>query len=156
MSARGYLLDTNVFNGVCKRQIALTAFAGKRLYATHVQRTELAQASEDLRTALLKTFADIAPAPKPTATAVWDDTPWDESTWSDDDGMYNALLARIGRLDKKIRPLNQSRDARIAEVAIKQELTLVTNDRKLAQAAQEHGCVVMTLEDLLLGASGEA
>jgi rRNA-processing protein FCF1 len=76
---------------------------------------------------------------------VWDDSKWDETKWPSDDGLYEALLRRIRVLDKKNKPLNQSRDARIAETAIRAGLTLVTDDPRLSKATLEHGGKVLTL-----------
>ena len=72
--------------------------------------------------------------------------------------MYDRLFARIKELDvaksKKNRdPMNQSRDARIAETAIKAGLKLVTNDRNLKEATTEAGGIVINFEEFCAGVS---
>jgi predicted nucleic acid-binding protein len=145
----GYMLDTHVFNRIADGEIPLATLKERRVVATHVQRTELERTSDPARRQyLLSVFRCLAPENMPTKTAPWDDTPWDESEWSSSDDLYDRSLVRIQQLDqaakKKPRdPDNQTRDARIAEAAIRENLILVTNDPQLSQAAREHGCRVI-------------
>jgi len=143
MNKAGYMLDTVVFNSVAKGRLAWVA--GHEVFTTHVQRDELMRTSDfAIRDRLLEAFKVIDPTSLPTDTAIWDDSRWDEAKWSSEDGMCERLLMRIVELDKESGkkprdPLNPSRDARIAETAIKAGLTLVTDDANLAQAATEQG-----------------
>jgi hypothetical protein len=134
MNETGYMLDTTVFNHVKEKRFPSAAFLGRKICATHVQLDELGR-TPDLTTKadLLQIFTDIAPASLATDTPVWDDSKWDETKWPSDDGLYEALLRRIRVLDKKNKPLNQSRDARIAETAIRAGPTLVTDDPSALQ-----------------------
>ena len=132
----GYMLDTNLFNGLVDDKVSLNKFQGKKLMATHVQRDELNATSERTRRAnLLSMFEFISADSIPTNTSVWDDTVWDGGKWSEQDKLYEKMLAELKKLDKAAgkRPtaINQSRDVRIAETAIKNNLTLVTDDKNL-------------------------
>jgi hypothetical protein len=84
----------------------------------------------------------------PPSTAVWDDSKWDESKWSDGK-KYEDILHRLEVLDrnsgKKHRFANQSRDARIAESAIENGLTLVSRDQNLIEIMREFGGKFLSL-----------
>jgi hypothetical protein len=145
-----FMLDTTVFNHMKDKGVPIAVFLGRRMFATHVQLDELGRTPDPAKKAeLLQIFAEIAPDRLATETSIWGDTNWDEGKWSADDGLYEKLLQRIRELDKKPRPLNQSRDARIAETAIKNGLTLITDDPRLRKAAVEHGGKVMTLAEFI-------
>ena len=142
------MLDTNVFNHVQDGQIELEQFAGHELFTTHVQHDELMRTRcPDKKAKLLSVFQKIELKIIPTNTFVADDSRIDQAKCSISGGLYETLLNRIQELDKKTGKkkleINQSRDARIAETAIKEGLTLVTNDQNLTQAAQENGCHVV-------------
>jgi len=146
--SRKYILDTNVFNHVLDGKISPEELQGHELFATHVQRDELEQTnSSERRIKLLSVFKYVAPNLIPTKSAGWGVSRWGQCEWSDNDGVYEAILDRVKHLDemsKKTKlPENQSRDALIAETAIKAGLTLVTNDKNLTIAAQGNGCQVV-------------
>ena len=147
-NARGYMLDTVIFNRVQDGALPFAVLSEMRVYSTHIQRDELESVrNESRRTALLATFAAVDAVQTSTRTAIWGDTPWGESSWSADDGEYEWLLARLRELDGKDRGLNQSRDARIAETALKEGLILVTDDKNLARTFQERGgCAIRSKE----------
>jgi hypothetical protein len=146
------ILDTNIFNSVLDGTCKPDLFLKHEVFVTHIQKDEL-QATPDphRRADLLATFANISSVSVPTKTAVWDDTPWDGSEWSAEGGLYERILARITSLDstagKRKALINQSRDARIAEVAVANRIILVTNDRSLATATTEHGGQALTLPE---------
>jgi predicted nucleic acid-binding protein len=147
----GYMLDTNFFNRVVAGEIAVDLIARYAVFATHVQRDELGRTRDDAKRAqLLAAFDAVGPGMKPTSTAVFDDSKWDECQWSADDGVYEAMLARLEALDrasdKPWKEFNQSRDIRIAETAIKNGLMLVTNDANLATVMLEFGGNTITAE----------
>jgi predicted nucleic acid-binding protein len=145
-----YMFDTNVFNRVVDGSIGCEVLLGRTIFATHVQRDEL-NATRDAakRHALLALFEVVETVP--TSSAIWDVSGWDEAHWSDADGFYERLLARIRELDGRKRKSehNQSRDALIAETAIKRQFALVTEDSNLARATAEFGGKVKSLSEFL-------
>jgi predicted nucleic acid-binding protein len=156
----GYMLDTNVFNDVVAGRIGVDFIARYTVFATHVQRDELEHTqNDDKRANLLSVFHAIDPGMKPTSTAVWDDSVLDNCQFSAEDGVYEKMLVRLEELDrasrKKSRELmNTSRDVRIAETAIKNDLTVVTTDMNLAKVTREFGGSVLSLEEFRECSSG--
>lgn len=145
---RKYILDTNVFNHVLDQKISLEELQGHELFSTHIQEDELKQTpSLQKRESLLSVFKRADTINIPTKTTVWGVSAWGRGEWSSGDGMYDAILERVRTLDrtsgKKKLPENQSRDALIAETAIKAGLILITNDKNLTIAARENGCQVV-------------
>jgi predicted nucleic acid-binding protein len=140
---KGYMLDTNVFNAVAAGSLPRHSLAGRRIFASHVQERELAQTGDAQRRGqLLSEFTRIRPN-SVSVTAVWDDSPWDSASWAAEDGMFEQISCRLVKLDrragKRNKGFNQSRDVRIAEAAIRDGLTLVTNDRNLKAVVQDLG-----------------
>src|SRR5262249_27316109 len=97
------------------------------LLATHVQWDELNAAKENYpqRAAkLLAAFQKVDPTMDSTASAFWDVSNRDQSTWSAEDGVEQQMLERLTQLDaeegKKHRdPKNRIRDVLIGHTAIK-------------------------------------
>jgi predicted nucleic acid-binding protein len=150
----GFMLDTNVFNRALAGEIPPSAFSGRPIFTTHIQRNELENTPDnDKRERLLETFKAFDPTNVPTSSFVFDVSEWDMACWSDDDGVWEAILARIKELDraagKRPLPLNQERDATVAETAIKLRLTLLTNDRTLSAVVGEFGGKALGLDALL-------
>jgi hypothetical protein len=145
----GYMLDTTVFNAVVKARLPLSALAGRRLFATHVQLDELENTScEQLRARLRAAFEEIAAERLPTESAVWDVSKWDQAKWPAEDGNFEKMLARLEELDGKKRHPNQLRDILIAETAIKNSLTLVSGDPNLRTVTTEFGGRVIEMGSL--------
>ena len=74
----------------------------------------------------------------PTETFCFDVSHFDIDNWGDGQ-LFNSLKAC---LDAKKKKTNNTQDALVAEVAIVQELTLVTADADLAGVARQHGAKV--------------
>ena len=120
MTHAGFMLDTTVFNHIKQKRFPSAVFRGRKIFATHVQPDELGRTPNLITKAdLLQIFTEIGPASLATDTAVWGDSKWGKTKWSSKDGLYRKLRRRIQELDGKTIPLKQSRDARIAETAIK-------------------------------------
>jgi predicted nucleic acid-binding protein len=154
-SVNGFMLDTNAFDAAAKMKLPANSFAGVAVYSTHVQRDELsATKNEAIKLELLGMYGAVDAEQLATETAVWDDSRWDEARWSWGDGLYERLLTEIIALDasakkKSAEAMNQSRDARIAETAIRNRLTLVTNDIGLAAATKSCGGRAISLAAFL-------
>jgi predicted nucleic acid-binding protein len=147
-----YMLDTNVFNRLLDGQVSIDAFRGLRLVATHVQLDELRATKNPARRAELKsTFEEIDPTMDSTASAFWDVSNWDQSSWTED-GVADRMLARLRQLDagagKKPRdPKNQTRDVLIAHSAISINATLISEDEPLRQLVSTFGGRAISVTD---------
>jgi hypothetical protein len=156
MTQTGFMLDTNIFDKVAKdtTRMLLSSLRGRNLFATHIQWEELNQTSDSgRRKELLVTFKDIDAQDIPTENAVYDLSVWDRSKYSPDDGVYEAMLKRLRRLDEDAdksprNPKNQQRDILIAQTSIRRGLLLVSNDRNLRIVTAEFGGTAINLDDL--------
>jgi predicted nucleic acid-binding protein len=149
-----YLLDTNALSNVFEGGLAVDEFRSLSLIVTHVPADEL-RATRDATKAkgLLAVFEQIGPEETPTRSAVWGVSRWDKANWPDEDGMFDRMLARLGELDaasgkKPKNPANQPRDILTAETAVKNGLTLVTDDGNLRTVTVEFGGNVIRLAEL--------
>src|ERR1700730_13174846 len=143
MVAEGHILDTNLFNDVADGKVLLSAFAGRRLFATHVQLDELNNTPDiERREKLCAPFQRVAPDQLITSGAIWGVSKWGEAAWAEDD-----LLARmrpvLEELDKRGRKKttahNEGCDLLTAATSLKRGLTLVTNDQRLRKVVQQFG-----------------
>lgn len=147
---KSYIFDTNVFNRLADGKIQLSDISDGILFATHVQLDELRATEGVRREQLLATFKQVGPTLIPTETFCWDVSGFDNARWSDGQ-LFNSLKACLNAKEKKSgrkanrKKVNSAQDALIAEVAIVQNLTLVTADIDLADAAREHGASVQLI-----------
>jgi hypothetical protein len=138
----GYMLDTTEFNAVAKGHVPISEFAGRRLFATHVQLDELDQTPcEQLRAELRASFEEIAAVSLPTESAVFDVSRWDQAKWPANDSVFKNMFASLEARDKtsEKRHLNRLRDIVIAETAIRNGLILVSRDANLRAVTIEFG-----------------
>ena len=141
-AAQAYMLDTNVFDRVLEGKISLSSFVGHRLLVIGIQRDELSKAQDPRRTALLATFEAISPEVGLASSFALDieGAGWGQAYWNDGSGNFQKMRKRLQALDPKNKhPLNQERDILIAETAIKNGVTLVSDDRNLRQVVSEFG-----------------
>jgi hypothetical protein len=148
-----YMLDTNAFDRTADGNIPADAFRGRRLFVTHLQLDEIrAIPAEKRRASLLGRFNEIGAEMVPTSTGIFGDSYFGQAEWSSEDGVYEAMLARLQELDKaagkRPRGFNQSRDVRIAETALRHGYTLVTDDSSLGIVMRERGGRAIRPEDL--------
>ena|ERR1700692_4106185 len=147
-----YMLDTNVFNAILRENISTDTFKKREILVTHVQQDELHSTTDKTRREELRAiFLDVHSISVLTDTMIWDNSRWDECNWSSTDGLYDNLLSDLKEADRKkgkrTKGFNQSRDARIAETAIHQKATLVTDDEPLAEVARAYGCPTLATQD---------
>src|ERR1700730_18752589 len=142
-SAQAYMLDTNVFNRVLDGEISISSFGGHRLLVTGIQRDELSKTKDNVRrTALLATFEAISPEVRLASSFAFgiEGAGFDQAYWNDGSGNFEKMRKRLQELNPKNKnPLNQERDILIAETAIKNSATLVSDDRNLRQVVSEFG-----------------
>lgn len=145
----GYIFDTNIFNRIVDGEIDAAALSGKAdLFATHIVLNELQRTRRhERRERLLKVFEALDPKRIPTESAVWGVSEWGAAKWTADDNLYQYLLEGLNA-ENGGKP-NNTHDALIAETAICNDLTLVTEDRDLAKVAANHGAVVVDFQVFL-------
>ena len=134
-----YVVDTNIFNHLHDGLLSPSALPSDGTFvATKVQLHELEKTPEySRRLALIETFCGLAPELVLTESFAFDipGSGFDESKWGD--GERVAVLKN--RLDAMERRPNNWHDAIIAEVALVNGYVLLTSDRNLARASNQHG-----------------
>lgn len=147
-----YMLDTNVFNDVLDGKIPLTSLRGRWLFVIGVQVHELRATRDDSRRAdLLAVFDEIRPGSTLASSFCFgiEGAGFDEANWNDGSGKFDKMLALLQHFDnhkrKKKNRLNQVRDILIAESAIKNGATLISNDSNLRKVVFEFGGSAMGL-----------
>ena len=142
-----YMFDTNIFNRILDRKINLSRLSGKDCYVTHVQFDEI-QATRDKnrRLELERIFSQVSRTELPTESAVFGVSRLGKSRLSDGE-LYSKILQKLGQLNAK-KP-NNTKDALIGETALANNITLVTEDRDLAQVISEFGGLVCRMQDVI-------
>ncbi len=146
------MLDTNVFNRLLDGNISPSSFEGHRLLVTGIQRDELSKTKDDARrTALLATFEAISPEVGLASSFALgiEGAGFDQAYWNDGSGNFEKMRKRLQALDRNKKPLNQERDILIAETAIKNGATLVSDDRNLRQVVAEFGGCAIELDNII-------
>ena len=143
------MFDTNVFNKILDEDIDVECMhKGKPYFVTHIQQNEIENTKNlDRRTALLNTFHGINKTQVPTESAFYDISVWDGANWSAEDGVIKEIIQRLNAKNKSKK--NNGQDALIAETALKNRYTLVTNDGDLREVMQDMGGIAMSVQELL-------
>ena len=141
------MFDTVIFNRIVEHKVSVELLAEcVNVYVTHVQHDEInATSCPEKKVELNQVFVDLAPKERPTESAVFDVSEWDNASFPEDDGLCEQIKAA---LDKCQRKKNNIQDALIAETAIKNNFTLVTDDRDLREEASKLGAECMSWEEL--------
>jgi predicted nucleic acid-binding protein len=137
MADETMMLDTNVFNHLLDGSINPAQFAGKVLVATHVQRDEINQTRDPNRRASLhQLFAQTISKEAATSSMVAGISVAGSACPSDGE----LLLRMKNELDKHNGDQrgNNMKDALIAETALRNGWTLVSNDADLIDVATRH------------------
>jgi predicted nucleic acid-binding protein len=144
-----YIFDTNIFNRILDGNIDPIFISNKvKLRATHVEIDELkATSNKERRQKLLKVFEAIAPVQVSTESAVWGVSKWGKAKWTKEDNLYQLILDALNTANGGRK--SNIQDALIAETAIFNKLTLVTEDIDLSEVAKKYGCEVISLEIFL-------
>lgn len=155
------MFDTVAFNRALDTEGAVEllsryAHTHMRIFATHVQRDELAKTPDcDRRSKLLDTFEVLVPKEEgsnlggkiPTESAAWNVSAWNQAKWGSDDGLFEVILSDLNQCKKK---QNNVQDALISETAIQNNLALVTDDCNLTTITNKHGGRTLSFEKLML------
>ncbi|MEW6066994.1 MAG: PIN domain-containing protein [Nitrospirota bacterium] len=128
-----YMFDTNIFNRILDGVVEITKFRTKAHFcATHVQLDELkATSNTQRRQELISVFEEVSENNEvPTESFVLDVSRLDKAKLGDEENnLYSKVKAEIDKRNKN-KP-NNIQDALIAETAIKNNITLVTEDTDL-------------------------
>lgn len=132
-----YMLDTNVFNalrdGIASQNLLPE---GGVFVVTSVQRRELEANPDPIdRDRLLKIFKDVAPDFVETTAALFGESEFDGSQYSDG----KAFTEFFDALNDRAKRKNNHRDALIALTSIQNHHTLITSDRPLAEVTESFG-----------------
>ncbi len=140
-----YIFDTNIFNRILDGEINVGLIKARaELCATHIELNELQNTRDsERRQQLLEIFQACGPEQIPTESAVWDVSEWGSAKFTSKDNLYQPIVEALN--EKNGGKDNNTHDALIAETAIRNALTLVTEDQDLAQVAAEHGGSVINL-----------
>jgi predicted nucleic acid-binding protein len=135
----GFMFDTNVFNRILDGKIDVGRFPSSEPYfVTHIQRNEIENTrNPERREALLNTFHGVGHTQVPTESAYFGVSEWGAAKWSAEDGVIEAIIEKLN--NKNNGKKNNGLDALIAETAIKNDHTLVTEDRDLREVVLEMG-----------------
>lgn len=133
-----YVVDTCVFNWLADGRILRDALPSDGGFAiTHIQVDEINDTKDgELRARLLLAQASLHCELLPTETFLFDQSRWDYARWGDGK-LFSSLKSKLDLLNGGKK--SNSRDALIAEVAIANAYTLLTADRDLKSATEEHG-----------------
>jgi predicted nucleic acid-binding protein len=154
---QAYMLDTNIFNALLKRDISAAVFAGRRLLVIGVQADELnATRDTQKREKLLNVFEEVNPKVVLASSFAFgiEGAGFGQAEWNDGSGLFEKMRDRLRQLDKESgkknkdplkQALNQERDILIAETAIKNHATLVSGDENLRKVVSEFGGHAITI-----------
>lgn len=132
-----FILDTNIFNRILDTGIRGPFNSGVELFATHIELDELRNTRNfERRKNLLDVFQEIGSKQIPTESAVWGVSKWGHAKWTSVINLYTSVLNALNAKNGGKR--NNMHDALIAETAIRNNLTLVTEDRDLADVTTDH------------------
>jgi len=142
-----YIFDTNAFNNFLDAQDN-TPLHSVSILATHVQLAEIKATKDDeRRNCLLNVFSEITDEVKKTESMVF---PLIFGAQKFGDGTYENLLESLNQevsqfsTKKRLKKENgHSNDAQIAEVALKNKYTLVTDDNELIKVFENYGGKVL-------------
>jgi predicted nucleic acid-binding protein len=145
----GFMLDTNVFNHLVENGLP-AQYLPKPTYVTHIQRDELENTRDPVKRAALLTTLRLARARSvATESLVLDVSRWGEAKWGQEDGLFEQMLEALGALNKN-KP-NNMQDILIAETALRNEYTLITDDKDLAKVMGQFGGKVASSQAYLIG-----
>jgi rRNA-processing protein FCF1 len=145
---QNFMFDTNIFNHVLDGGVDVAPFVGKAHFLiTHVQVDELSKTSDPCRkTSLLAVFESVPQKTVPTKTFVLGTSKLDRAEVGEGT-LYAKMKSELDQLNKS-KP-NNVKDALVAETAVKNEFTLVTDDVDLSQVTKHNGGFCLNLTEFL-------
>ncbi len=141
-----YMFDSNVFDDLVSGKINLEKIERYKqktkaeFYITHIQIDEINSCSDKEKRSILFLFmTKIRPITIPTYSCVLDISRYENSRYSD------------GKLLEEFRKGNieHTEDALIGETALKEDITLITNDKTLHKRLNEKGGKSFLVDDFI-------
>lgn len=146
-----YMFDTNIFNRILDGVVEITKFRDKAsFYATHVQLDELkATSNTKRRQELIAVFEEVVGKNRvSTVSFVLDISRLDEAKLGhEENNQYSKIKAELDKRNNS--RLNNIKDALIAETAIKNKTTLVTEDTDLMSVMKSFGGKCANINEIL-------
>ena len=141
-----YLFDTNIFNRILDGDLDLNKMNNMEIFVTHVQLDEIQATKNNVRRSqLVSIFSRVLCEELPTESWVLGISRLDEVKLSDG-VLYEQLLQKLNKLNKAKR--NNRQDTLIAETAMANGITLVTDDHDLSQAISALGGTACNLDNI--------
>lgn len=133
------MFDTNIFGKILQMNAPFDLLVGKHQYfITHIQKDELeALNNERLRNQLMNIFHFVPQTLVSTESAVFDISRFDMAKFGDD-LVCTHILEELNKR-KPTQRENNSKDALIAETAMKNGFLLVTDDKALREVVTKIG-----------------
>ncbi len=146
-SSNKFLLDTNILDDIESGKVDIEVILkahkqGSQFFITHIQVDEVNKMKDvEKRGKLFFVLSTLPSQLRETDSVVLGVSRWDYSKWGTGEVMERL---RVGKTDAK-----SAKDALIGETAVNNNLTLITNDRKLMNRVRREGCSVLTGEEFL-------
>lgn len=137
------IFDTNVFSNILDGKLTIDQITSWniKVKVTHIQLDELTNSpDESLRSNLLNLFEEIVDETLSTESFILDVSRFGFFKFGAHDGIYEGLKK------EKFKHIN---DALIGEVAIRQNILLLTDDKKLKKKVKTLGGEAMSISDFV-------
>ncbi|MDE7305609.1 MAG: type II toxin-antitoxin system VapC family toxin [Alistipes sp.] len=137
------IFDSNVFDDIVAGKIDMDILTrnGVEVYITHLQVDEINECPDaEKRARLFNSMTELRPYKVPTESFCVGISRIGSAKINDGSGLIQKLEAGNS---------NNAHDALIGETAIKNGLTLITNDKKFKNRVAELGGMALTTEELL-------
>lgn len=138
------IFDSNIFDDIVTGKIDINILIqnGIEVYITHLQVDEINECSDtEKRAQLFNSMTELRPHKVPTESFCIGVSRIGDAKINDGSGLIQKLEAGNS---------NNAHDALIGETAIKNGLTLITNDKKFKNRVIELGGMAITTKELLI------
>lgn len=144
---KNYIFDTQIYDWISDENINVDIIKAKGLfYITNIQLSEIKNIpNPDRRSKILNVVNTIEPIKLKIEPGVWiDKLHWDdEEVWSDEPN--ENIIRIIGNTTNK----NKWQDAIIGDIAIKNNLILVTKDDTFKSRALQNNIICISIEEFM-------
>ena len=141
-----YIFDSNIFDDIVSGKLEFELIQNYKkkidlvLYLTHIQSDEIQACKDESKRKILTLFMlKISPIIIPTESAVFGTSRYGEAKFGSGDIYENIKVGNPKHIE----------DALIGETAIKNNLILVTNDKRLKSKMEENGGICMLVDPFI-------